>query len=261
MFEPFIQLVCGSITGTDSFASVMTHLQEALRSIASELSALPNEGENRVSLYGPLLGRSTMELTTTCLVGRIDPFRILMLREVQMRGTSGSQIDLGERTNIAIQWTGDVRPKDSVPTTIWEGDKPIHTITRALFASPYEEIYWKSAFTTVIDALTSHHQGPWFDELRLILSEQFVNRTKSECDQTYSTLSKGIHQEFVIPRTAFYNKVTVLGFLRDALRLSARVALVSNAIPTSQGRIAITDALNLFSTCQNLETAICPPPL
>lgn len=255
MIPDYLALVFGTNGGaSDNFSSVCAHLQTSLKNVLNEIIVLPSESEQRVALFGPLLGRAVLEITFTALVARIDPFRILALREIQIHASSLGYQYLGERTNAAIQWTGDVRPSETDPNDLWRLDRQFSKYSRSLFGATYGEVFWKDAFTTTIDALNASHQGVWFDELRNIQPESFLMRTRSECDRAYSALSKGVHQEFVVPQTAIYDKPAVLVFIKDALRLAARASLISNAIPTCVGCHLLSTALGHFATAQQLES-------
>ncbi len=256
MINSFTSLTCGSITGTDSFSEILKHLKETLTNVLIEITKLPAEPDDRVTLFGPLLGRSVLELSFTCIVGRLDPFRILILREFQMKANSSGCTSLGNRSTSAFQWTGDVRPQEKDPKNLWENDRPMSKISRSLLGNCYGDVFWKPAFDKVLDAITASHIGPWITEIQGIDPESLIIRTRADCDKTYSTLSKGIHQEFIIPPSSLYDKASVIVYVKDAIRLASRVALLSHATPTSQGKMPMTDALLYFTTAQQFESLI-----
>jgi hypothetical protein len=260
MVNEFAKLVCGASGSAGSFGGVTAHLSTSVKVVISEILKLPAESPERIALFGPFLGRSVVELTYTALVGRLDPFRLLALREIQMEQTAGDAAALGERCMAAIQWSGDIRPmKDGENQELWSPSKPMDKIHRSLFGKHYEQIYWIPAFTTLIDSLTDEQQGAWFDELRKITPESFTPRFRADSDRTYSSLSKGIHHEFVIPPEKFYSPETVFELLKDALRVSASSALVCHAIPTCQYAIPLNEAMSLYDTVQKAETTLCLP--
>src|SRR5207244_4784517 len=129
----------------------------------------------------------------------------------------------------------------------------------SLFGKHYEQIYWMPAFTTLIDSFTDAQQGAWFDELRKITPESFTPRFRADSDRTYSSLSKGIHHEFVIPTEKFYSPETVFDLLKDALRVSATSALVCHAIPTCHCTITVSEAMVIYDTVQKVESTLCLP--
>lgn len=260
MKDEFAKLVCGATDSACSFGGITNHLSASVKIVISEIQKLPTESPDRIALFGPFLGRSVLELTYTALVGRLDPFRLLVLREIQMQQTAGDAAALGERCHAAIQWSGDVRPmKDGENQELWSLSKTMDKIQRSLFGKHYEQIYWIPAFTTLIDSFTDAQQGVWFDELRKITPESVTHRFRADSDRTYSSLSKGIHHEFVIPPEKFYSPETVFELLKDALRVSASSALVCHAISTCHYAIPLSEAMSLYDTVQKAETTLCLP--
>jgi hypothetical protein len=260
MVNDFAKLVCGATGAAGSFAGIASHLHNSLKGIVTEIVALPGESPERIALYGPFLGRSVLELTYTALVGRLDPFRLLVLREIQMRLPTSDVTVLGERCQTAIQWSGDIRPmKDGENPDLWSPTKTMDKMHRSLFGKHYEQIFWIPAFTSVIDSLTVAQQGAWFDELRKITPESFTLRSRGDSDRTYSSLSKGIHHEFVIPPETFYSPKTVFELLKDAFRLASNSALVCHAVPTCHCSVPLNEALTLYDAVQSIENTLCLP--
>jgi hypothetical protein len=262
MVDDFAKLVCGTTGSAGSFAGITTHLHTTLKGVVTEIVKLPGESPERIALYGPFLGRSVLELTYTALVGRLDPFRLLVLREIQMQLPPGDVTALGERHQAAIQWSGDIRPaKDGENQDLWSPTKSIDKMHRSLFGKYYEQIFWIPAFTSVIDSLTAAQQGAWFDELRNITPEGFTPRSRGDSDRTYSALSKGIHHEFVIPPETFYSPKTVFELLKDTFRLASNSALVCHAVPTCHSSVSLSEALALYNAVQSIENTLCLPTL
>jgi hypothetical protein len=260
MVDDFAKLVCGVPGSTGAFAEIATHLHASLKRVVSEIIKLPTESPDRIALYGPFLGRSVLELTYTSLVGRLDPFRLLVLREIQMRLPTTDITVLGERCLTAIQWSGDIRPmQEGANPELWSPSKTMDKVYRSLHGKYYEHIFWIPAFTCVLDSLTDDRKGEWFDELRTIEPENFTPRLRGECDRTYSSLSKGIHHEFVIPPEKFYSPETVFEFLKDAFRLASHSALVCHAVPTCQFGIPLSEATALYDAIQSIENTLCLP--
>src|SRR5665213_1555243 len=137
MVDEFAKLVCGVPGSTGAFAEIATHLHASLKRVVSEIIKLPTESPDRIALYGPFLGRSVLELTYTTLVGRLDPFRLLVLREIQMRLPTTDITILGERCLTAIQWSGDIRPtQEGVNPELWLRRKRWIKYTCLLYTSP-----------------------------------------------------------------------------------------------------------------------------
>src|SRR2546427_9259290 len=97
-------LVCGRTSPGPEFAEVMRHLRRSINYMLSQLLWLRRQNDRRTAALGPFLGRSLLELTVTALLGRLDPFRLLVVREMQLQSDS----DPGVRWSAAVQWAGDV---------------------------------------------------------------------------------------------------------------------------------------------------------
>ena len=174
-----------------------------------------------------------------------------------MRMSTTAEPLVGERFLAAVQWTGDIRPKEVENPDLWTPNRPMEKIYRTLFGRYYAEIFWIPAFTAVLDALTPAEQGPWFDELRNIVPDSFVPRLRSEVERTYSTLSKGIHHEFVIPPDAFYTATMVLDLMTDALRLAAHFAITCHFIPSAHFKLSAAEAIQNYAAIQSVESTLC----
>lgn len=259
MIDAYSELICGKVDIVDPYGGVINHLKDSIKVILSEISTLKQQTDTQVALYGPFLGRSILELSFASLIGRLDPFRILVLREMQIRLHQGSGQRLGQRFQSSIQWSGDIRPMEKEPNEqeMWLPNKAMEKINRTLFGCYYNQIFWTPAFIAVIDALGQYQgsecQGDWFDELKLIKHDEFINRIKGEADRTYSALSKGIHHEFVIPTETIYSRETVFSLLEATIRVTAHAGLVSNAIRSCQYSLPLDHAIKLYKTIQDSE--------
>ena len=82
--ESLLRLVCGYDFDNDiEIDKILQHLSDSLRKVISEIIDLPSLENDKLSLYGPYLGRSLLELSVTALLARIDPFKILLMKNKQ----------------------------------------------------------------------------------------------------------------------------------------------------------------------------------
>jgi hypothetical protein len=190
----------------------------------------------------------TLELSLTALIGRLDPFRLLVLREMQRR----PDYDVGRRSLASIQWDGDViaAKKES---TLWDPAKAFEKVSRGLLGNYYSAVYWEEAHAKVLDALTESHVGDWFSQLRLTTPEAFGPRMRSEATRAYSALSKGLHHEFVVPTASLYDRSTVLTLVGDALRIAATLAFISHGISECHCSLRISEAARCYQALQDFE--------
>jgi len=106
MVDEFVTLTCGPPGASGSFGAIIAHLSTSLKRVATEVVNLPAQSADKITLYGPFLGRSILDLAFTTFIGRLDPARLLVLREMQMHIPMGDAKLLGERCQTAIQWSG-----------------------------------------------------------------------------------------------------------------------------------------------------------
>ena len=93
---------------------ILKHLSGSIEKIISELSDLSELSDSKISLYGPYLGRSVLELSMTALLARLDPFRILVIKGRQAQ----PGYELNKPNSSAIRWQGDVI--DKAVNNLWD---------------------------------------------------------------------------------------------------------------------------------------------
>jgi hypothetical protein len=193
-------------------------------------------------MFGPFLGRSLLEVAFTAILGRLDPFRVVILREMQLRPDYTPE----RRSQASIQWTGDIHAEKKVDD-LWRADRSVKDMTRALFGDYYEQIFWRGAFQRLVDSVPEDRGGEWMRELRRITPEGILPRLRLESARIYSACSKGVHHEFLIPPSNFYDATTLL---KDATELVARVALVANASKDMLFQLPSQEAIECFERLQ-----------
>lgn len=90
--------------GLHDFGEISEHMFKSIKNLTKEIAWLQFQEDARFSLLGPFLGRSLLETCLIGIAGKIDPFRLLVVRYQQM--SPGFNIDTRRQT--APQWTGDV---------------------------------------------------------------------------------------------------------------------------------------------------------
>jgi hypothetical protein len=150
MDDDFAKLITGGSRLHGDFGDITDHLASGVKGLVLEAQRLPNETAERIALFGPFVGRSFLELALTALVGRLDPFRLLVLRKMQMTGLAGTAPLIGERFQAAIQWTGDIRAsKDPEPNDMWAHTRSMEKFSRTLFGKHYEELFFKPQWCSI----------------------------------------------------------------------------------------------------------------
>lgn len=242
--HPLTTLACGNAKTAGAIAQVHSHLANSLDRLLVRARALKRTGDAvDLALFGPSLGRATIEVALTAILARFDPFRVLAIRRSQI----STEYDAKIRNPLAFNWTTDVKgeenPKD------WDSRPAVKDVQRALLCRHYNDLFWEEAFTTMIDAVPYGRGQTWMEKLKRINPEGFLTAMRTQADRIYSELSKGIHHEFVIPMTAQYDVVTVGDLLSSSWELVGALSLTtcySPAVKPLEG----TDPLDLYEETQ-----------
>ena len=240
-------LLCGEADSESDLGEILTHIGNTLSLVIGQIPSLLESSEQQMSLYGPFIGRSILELGCTAIIGRLDPFRVLVLREVQRQ----SDYNISTRNRISIQWQGDVVAKQKIPN-LWS-DKNMTEITRALVGDYYDHIFWRSAIDKLIDTVPSGRGGEWFGQMRGIGGRGFCSSARGTIQACYSSLSKGLHYEFVIPPESLFDRSTVTDLIRESLFVIASFGLAMTQIPHIPYGISLDRAMNIYENVQEME--------
>jgi hypothetical protein len=108
---------------------------------------------NTISTFGPYCGRILSETACSIFIGRIDPYRLLLVKHYQEM----PEYDISARHKISIQWDGDIITSKKLPSR----DKLSHeNIIRASLTDEYTgKIYWKRAFLLLSDDLQNENNS------------------------------------------------------------------------------------------------------
>lgn len=243
------RLACGTPTIVSPIGEILSHISDVIDTYVDELEELSDESDRRVTLFGPYIGRSLLELCLTAIIARIDPFRVLVLRQVQRQ----PDYDVGIRRATSIQWQGDILCKETPPKLLWDANLGFDRITRALLADYYDHLFWRKALTDVIDQTDDALGGAWMTSLRETEPQAFLPRMRSSASRLYSSLSKGVHHEFVVPPAAQYDRVTVANLISQSLQLVSCASLVANQIPHIPFSVTSAEAVALLENIQEME--------
>ena len=246
----FSTLICGSLAGcdaTDDVANILSHLRSTLDQISNEISVLASADAARIAMIGPFLGRAILEVSTMSLAGRIDPFRLLVLRRTQQE----PGYDIRDVWKSSFRWQGDV--VSDKPASPWSSTNLYPSMTRALLGYYYDDLVWQPAMKRLLDVDTAPDESIWLSGLRNILPEAFSSRQRQDISSIYSALSKGIHLEFVMPPGALYDRDTVASLLQRSIRVVSHIGLLSHFVPHSSFRVPPTEAIQIFKKVETME--------
>lgn len=242
------QLLCGvERTDKSEIDEVLDHISTGLTSVVEEVIDIKNKSDKYVMLYGPFLGRSILELGCTAIIARLDPFRILLLQEKQKQPS----FVLDRPHKSSIRWQGDVMSEGRV-SDLWD-DKALQNPTRALLGDYFAELIWNRNVDSLLDAIDTSKRGCWFDQIRQYDSNTLTSRVRGDMANLYSSLSKGIHHELVIPLAASFDRSTVVELINGAIYNIASLGLISHIVRHSYNSAAIASMIDCFDRLQNME--------
>ena len=236
-------LLCGDYQDYGELSEILEQLAMAIDEFSPRCCDFITTNNGDISIFGAYCGRSILETATTILIGRITPFRLLLLKRFQEQ----ESYSLGMQHKASIQWKGDVIAPKKSPNNLWEKVDD-NSLTMPLLSDYMAKIYWIPAFEKFLDDFQGD-ESVYLNALRGVPPEKIVEHFKSEADNLYSSLSKGIHQEFVAPTERVYDSGTIKGLLADTLALVAKMALISHYIPTvsiTADKASLLENLRIF---------------
>lgn len=184
-----------------------------------------NEQEEKDTLITPFIVRSMVEVSFTSMVAKLDPFRILTLAKIQGQ----AEYDPSKKVTSAFQWKGDVIADK--PNNIWDTSKKANEMTRALLGDYQDEIFWQPAFLKLLDYLSQKEKNiksQWLYDLRNIQPTGLIPKFRGQATSIYSNASKGVHHEFVLSISKYYDSATLNQLAEDTMQLIATMGLIAN---------------------------------
>lgn len=228
-------------------AASLEHLSQTLTLVLKELPSPFGEGSSYHPLYSPFLARSLLEVSFTALVARSDPFRISTIAYSQ----SHSAYTAGEPNSLAFRWQGDVLLEADAKKNWVQNAKP-REISRSLLGDCQDQVFWRSSFIRFLDAAGDVAQPTaWMVELLGLSAETFTPYMRSRASRLFSSASKGVHHEFVIPISSYYDQATLAEMVEEAIRLVASLAVVANFCEHYSFRVSEAEALDIFQKVQS----------
>jgi hypothetical protein len=236
------ELACTSSCPSGAFAEIHTHLHQTLcglerQAFALKSGSIPSE---LAAIAAPFVARSIIEATCTALIGRFDPFRLLIMREKQLL----EDYDYSVRNPIAINWNTDFISDQKSAGTI-DSQTRAENLPRSLFGKYYERVLWLEA----MEKFGDHAKTPrsdWLIELNKTAPEAFIPTMRTSVQQLYSRCSKAIHQEFVIKNADYGDTLFLNVQLGQSLEYAAKLSVIFNSSPHVLYPNAIDQSIELF---------------
>lgn len=245
--DSFVRLVCGSdFDGNKEIDRILLHLQTSLNKVTRELVELQTMPDDKLGLYGPYLGRSILELSMTALIARMDPFKILLMKGKQEQ----PDYDLGKPHSSAIRWQGDVVDK-AVPN-LW-ADNSLKDPTRAIFGAYQIHLVLTKSAELVIDEGSEGSMGEWYLQLSSTAASSAIEAIKSKINTMYSSLSKGIHHELLVPQESILDRDTVISILNETFYVVASTGLLVSQVPHAYKQSELGQSFVDYKNSKELE--------
>ncbi|NUU44380.1 hypothetical protein [Tardiphaga robiniae] len=234
-------LLCGDAPAEGLAKIALNQLSKSIDSFTGRaVGYLQSDFSEDTRTFGPFCARVILENGCAALLGRLDSFRILYLSEFQ----SQPEYRLGDRAKSSFSWTGDVMP-DKHSAILWNPDSDVQKVSRALFSSHVDHIYWKPAVNEMLDFVSNAPTNAALADILSLDADTFIDKVRGQSSQLYSTLSKGVHWEFFSSSLVF-GESTVKAAIRDSCLLMANLGLASHFVPTAYARVTPAKALEAY---------------
>jgi hypothetical protein len=239
----FELLVCGNTSDNMfEFKDVMNTLNSKIKRM-TEFVVDYDWNNGNANIYIPFYCRNILESVMTALLGRFDPFRLLIVYKVQ----SNPEYDLGKRAQVAVEWTGDIIAKNAPKSKPWSFENKIESFERAILGNYYGEIVWKPAFGKLIDFVSENGvESQWLDEIVSMDEKQNFEKAKSTAMRLFSSFSKGVHSECLVDINIVMDEMTIRQLVEDLFKLCNSLSLASHFVDFTATKIEISQALDIF---------------
>ena len=245
--HPLGRLLGGEWASASDLGTIVGYLADTLTGLIGQVTKLnfADPADADVAILGPYLARGILEVGFAMLLARLDPFRVLVLRRIQQ--SPDYEIEL--RSNCALQWRGDFLADERVEQ-LWKSVRKPKDMTRALLGDYHDHVFWRPSFVSLLDGAPDGRGGEWLSALRLISPDSFAAQMRSRAERAYTACSKGVHHEFVIPLSSYYDAQQMLDLLTEVVEVSATLGLVINCGVHIPFCLAKEQALAHFETIQ-----------
>lgn len=204
-----------------------------------------NDGlRTNISFYA----RNIMESVATALLCRLDPYRVMVTYQVQ----SSPQYDVTKKSNVAIQWNGDIIANKKSKNDLWKPDYKLETYDRALLSNHSGELFWKIGFLNTMDFLEeSELVSEWISRLKQFDENQFFQMIKRSTGRLFSAFSKGVHYEFLVSEESVLDSATIETYVNEMFFVLASMSLVGHFMCLE--KVVIEDKQNAVQSFMCIE--------
>lgn len=233
-------LICGRPDQDWIAKDTFDHFTSLLDEFVGKISIFRADMESRdAQLFSAFCARIVLENSASIIYGRMDPFRLMASRGFQ----GNESFDYGSRFKAGYQWTGDIIPKSAINEP-WNPKIEGSQIERSLLNPYWEELFWRPGYTAALNYIESsgRDKSPLIEAIE---PNSFVPRMRSELARLHSTLSKGVHWDYLAP-AAVMDAPTLDVAIESVMSHISLLAFVSHFIPTSYARVPVADAYEIY---------------
>lgn len=244
--DDFVRLICGSdFDDSAEIDQILEHISNSLKRIVDEIHSHAAD-DSKLQLYAPYLGRAILELSVTALVARLDPFKVLLMKRKQEQ----HDYELGKPHSSALRWQGDVT--DKAVNKMWE-DKELKEPTRALLGDYQVELSLKTSAQHIFDNGDAAQMGDWHSTLTQSDYSGLMTRLRSDISRLFSSLSKGVHHEFLVPLDSLFDRDTVVNLINDTIFVVATLGLLVSQTPHAYKSAELNTVSEYYRNAKELE--------
>ncbi len=250
--ENFRHLIAGESAGAHvgAYAGAIEALLASLNRTTGRLAECITTTDHAFLVdFGPTVGRRVIEEALAVLHGKLDPLRLV----VALNGSKSGDFETGRPNRSSYSWSSDVVPTCEPSVGIWTQRtlEKKEGIVRGVLSGHLAHSVFFDGFLPALDgfqaALGDQPVPPWVVDIqRFEAGDHLLADIRRRALTTYSSLSKGIHFEFL--PTAGYNlqPVEIVSLLRQVIFITSTTALIINASRQGLGRIDDVRAAELF---------------
>jgi hypothetical protein len=229
----FSRLVCGfQSEKSNVHAAIYTNIASLLEFyFEKSIYYYKNTGTEEKTFFAPFCARALLEISLTAILGRIDPFRLLIVSSMQ----GNPNFELGQKNNTAIQWSQDIMCDNHCTiekneSKLWDQSTTLSKISRSLFSPYIDSLLWEPAFNKFIDTFDKIQNIDVVTNIKQIETKKFIPTMKGKASRLYPSLSKGVHVEFVLPIATILDNQTIDENIVDCIEILTSLAIVSHFI-------------------------------
>lgn len=217
----------------DRLRSDLAELHPQIQTAVGAGAVLP------ASAVFPFLARKFLELSLTSLLARIDPVRVIAARKNQ-RDTS---FETGRQNASSILWTGDIFPKNPPPKgNVWQSNNLEKGIERSALGWHFCEVAIAPGLQWLSDV--DNPRSEWLRELSN--QDKPFDWIKGRLAQLYSTLSKGVHAEYLLDDRTAFDQASVQQHMQDCYRFVLLLSTATHVSPLFFRSLSPENALSVL---------------